>query len=38
MSDLIGYARVSKREQNLDSQVDALLQYGCLKKNIGSSP
>ena len=34
MSNLIGYARVSKGEQNLDSQVDALLQYGCLKKNI----
>lgn len=34
MSDLIGYARVSKGEQNLDSQIDALLQYGCLKKNI----
>ncbi len=34
MSRLIGYARVSKGEQNLDSQVDALLHYGCLKKNI----
>ena len=34
MSNLIGYARVSKGEQSLDSQVDALLQYGCLKKNI----
>ena len=34
MNNLIGYARVSKGEQNLDSQVDALLQYGCLKKNI----
>ena len=34
MGNLIGYARVSKGEQNLDSQVDALLQYGCLKKNI----
>ena len=34
MSNLIGYARVSKGEQNLDSQVDSLLQYGCLKKNI----
>jgi DNA invertase Pin-like site-specific DNA recombinase len=34
MNNLIGYARVSKGEQNLDSQVDALLHYGCLKKNI----
>ena len=34
MSRLVGYARVSKGEQNLDSQLDALLHYGCLRKNI----
>jgi DNA invertase Pin-like site-specific DNA recombinase len=38
MNTLIGYARVSKGEQNIDSQIDDLLRYGCLKKNIGSSP
>lgn len=29
--DLIGYARVSTKEQNLDSQVDALQKVGCIR-------
>ena len=31
MAELIGYARVSSRDQNLDSQIDMLKEAGCTK-------
>ena len=34
MNDFIGYARVSSKEQNESRQVQALLNYGVLQKNI----
>jgi len=36
MTKLVGYARVSKGEQNLNLQIDALKKEGCLKGNIYS--
>jgi DNA invertase Pin-like site-specific DNA recombinase len=31
MGDRIGYARVSTKEQNIDSQLDQLAKEGCIK-------
>eukprot|EP00831_Metopus_contortus_P000572 TRINITY_DN10212_c0_g1_i2.p4 TRINITY_DN10212_c0_g1~~TRINITY_DN10212_c0_g1_i2.p4 ORF type:complete len:100 (-),score=17.80 TRINITY_DN10212_c0_g1_i2:60-359(-) len=31
---LVGYARVSTQEQNLDRQIDMLVRYGVDKRNI----
>jgi len=34
MGDILGYARVSRREQNLDRQIDALREIGISKKHL----
>ncbi len=34
MGTIIGYARVSTEEQNLDRQIDQLTEHGVLKRNI----
>ena len=34
MNRKIGYARVSKHDQDLNLQIDALLEFGCERENI----
>lgn len=34
MSKIVGYARVSTKEQNISSQINELVKYGCHKKDI----
>ncbi len=34
MSKIVGYARISTKEQDLNLQIDSLLKYGCSKSNI----
>jgi len=34
MGDILGYARVSRQEQNLDRQIDALREIGISKKHL----